>query len=116
MIASARIAGSRQESWYSRQTSRRPAAASPRRSPAAENAAPALGGSSVEVIGGASRFLLHDVHVGIIHRGLGEIALRVGHLLADGSHLHPGGGAEYADRKSTRLNSSHQKISYAVFC
>src|SRR5690606_40119426 len=24
--------------------------------------------------------------------------------------------AEYADRKSTRLNSSHVKISYAVFC
>src|SRR5690606_40108583 len=25
-------------------------------------------------------------------------------------------GAERADRKSTRLNSSHVKISYAVFC
>src|SRR5207302_11274480 len=25
-------------------------------------------------------------------------------------------GAELADRKSTRLNSSHVKISYAVFC
>src|SRR5690606_41671908 len=25
-------------------------------------------------------------------------------------------GAEPADRKSTRLNSSHVKISYAVFC
>src|SRR3712207_8704688 len=24
--------------------------------------------------------------------------------------------AEYADRKSTRLNSSHANISYAVFC
>src|SRR5574340_964497 len=24
--------------------------------------------------------------------------------------------AEFQDRKSTRLNSSHQKISYAVFC
>src|SRR5690606_41400603 len=41
---------------------------------------------------------------------------------------HPGGrepdgleprvpqGADVADRKSTRLNSSHVKISYAVFC
>src|SRR6266511_5782144 len=28
--------------------------------------------------------------------------------------LEPGGGA--VDRKSTRLNSSHVKISYAVFC
>src|SRR5207302_10747874 len=28
----------------------------------------------------------------------------------------PGGGERRADRKSTRLNSSHVKISYAVFC
>src|SRR5690606_41613559 len=27
-----------------------------------------------------------------------------------------GGGAGRTDRKSTRLNSSHVKISYAVFC
>src|SRR5438552_5734591 len=27
-----------------------------------------------------------------------------------------GGSADAADRKSTRLNSSHQIISYAVFC
>src|SRR5690242_21419993 len=27
-----------------------------------------------------------------------------------------GRGAETADRKSTRLNSSHMSISYAVFC
>src|SRR5690606_42105312 len=29
---------------------------------------------------------------------------------------HFGTGAPAADRKSTRLNSSHVKISYAVFC
>src|SRR5438105_12276553 len=28
----------------------------------------------------------------------------------------PGGGDRLADRKSTRLNSSHEWISYAVFC
>src|SRR3712207_7076120 len=28
----------------------------------------------------------------------------------------PGGGDTDADRKSTRLNSSHANISYAVFC
>src|SRR3712207_7447484 len=28
----------------------------------------------------------------------------------------PGGGALPLDRKSTRLNSSHANISYAVFC
>src|SRR5574340_1163075 len=44
-----------------------------------------------------------------------------------GNELSIGGGTQYAqgtvatdtdtiDRKSTRLNSSHQKISYAVFC
>src|SRR5689334_23512704 len=27
-----------------------------------------------------------------------------------------GGSAPFADRKSTRLNSSHSSISYAVFC
>src|SRR3712207_6965080 len=29
---------------------------------------------------------------------------------------HPGVGDEIEDRKSTRLNSSHANISYAVFC
>src|SRR3712207_7840487 len=28
----------------------------------------------------------------------------------------PAGGADRVDRKSTRLNSSHANISYAVFC
>src|SRR3712207_9272343 len=30
--------------------------------------------------------------------------------------LHGGPAARQADRKSTRLNSSHANISYAVFC
>src|SRR2546430_5416414 len=30
--------------------------------------------------------------------------------------LHDGLAARIADRKSTRLNSSHSQISYAVFC
>src|SRR2546427_9317133 len=35
----------------------------------------------------------------------------------DGVDLRPGGVGEiYTDRKSTRLNSSHSQISYAVFC
>src|SRR5258708_30875971 len=29
---------------------------------------------------------------------------------------HSGRSADFLDRKSTRLNSSHQIISYAVFC
>src|SRR5207302_4297174 len=31
-------------------------------------------------------------------------------------HRRPGRHVHRADRKSTRLNSSHVKISYAVFC
>src|SRR3712207_7046949 len=37
-------------------------------------------------------------------------ALRAGSLRRDGSH------ERHIDRKSTRLNSSHANISYAVFC
>src|SRR3712207_7033988 len=33
-----------------------------------------------------------------------------------GRARHGSGGGEEADRKSTRLNSSHANISYAVFC
>src|SRR2546430_5582458 len=36
---------------------------------------------------------------------------------AAGGELAPPAGLEvFADRKSTRLNSSHSQISYAVFC
>src|SRR5690606_32909964 len=40
------------------------------------------------------------------------------HQLAPLPAVHRGGAAAepVADRKSTRLNSSHVKISYAVFC
>src|SRR5690348_17817276 len=33
-----------------------------------------------------------------------------------GTYVEFGGTAEARDRKSTRLNSSHPSISYAVFC
>src|SRR5947208_6403555 len=33
-----------------------------------------------------------------------------------GEQQHVSGQARHQDRKSTRLNSSHQIISYAVFC
>src|SRR2546430_10126858 len=33
--------------------------------------------------------------------------------VGDGNHTHTG---KVRDRKSTRLNSSHSQISYAVFC
>src|SRR5688572_31220045 len=51
-------------------------------------------------------------------------ALRGGHGLLwiraidheRGRRGHAGGGHHVLDRKSTRLNSSHSQISYAVFC
>src|SRR2546427_4264547 len=46
--------------------------------------------------------------------------IQCGHLLvltlARGEHEHGHGGPPAQDRKSTRLNSSHSQISYAVFC
>src|SRR2546427_8972212 len=33
-----------------------------------------------------------------------------------GEEAGAGGGQRHRDRKSTRLNSSHSQISYAVFC
>src|SRR5438128_5926099 len=47
-------------------------------------------------------------------RAVGQGARREsqGPLSSDGAHRQPHG----ADRKSTRLNSSHGSISYAVFC
>src|SRR5258707_4160789 len=41
---------------------------------------------------------------------------RPGHCSPTGSALHRLGGLSIGDRKSTRLNSSHANISYAVFC
>src|SRR3712207_9089999 len=50
-----------------------------------------------------------------LHRGRDR-----GHGLcgAGAEHQHPGGARRdhRGDRKSTRLNSSHANISYAVFC
>src|SRR5689334_23762656 len=38
--------------------------------------------------------------------------------MVSGSRIHPSNAptSEPSDRKSTRLNSSHSSISYAVFC
>src|SRR2546430_4134940 len=43
---------------------------------------------------------------------------RLGDLWSIFDFLNPGllGSAKQLDRKSTRLNSSHSQISYAVFC
>src|SRR3712207_8007574 len=61
-----------------------------------------------------------DVAVGVAGLDLGEGALD-GFAVGDDGALLRNPGAEAAafgaaDRKSTRLNSSHANISYAVFC
>src|SRR5688572_9481190 len=47
-------------------------------------------------------------------RQLNEDLLELGLADLDVAHHHP--IADELDRKSTRLNSSHSQISYAVFC
>src|SRR2546427_8456190 len=62
--------------------------------------------------------LHHRVHRGesrrIDHldREVGAVAVDIEPLRLDFASTPPGPG----DRKSTRLNSSHSQISYAVFC
>src|SRR5438105_11411810 len=47
----------------------------------------------------------------------GEFSVRVPELSSDGVGItFRGGETAERDRKSTRLNSSHEWISYAVFC
>src|SRR3712207_8894399 len=52
------------------------------------------------------------------HAGLYHIDNVVAQFLAfaDDVHIHRSYGIGVLDRKSTRLNSSHANISYAVFC
>src|SRR3712207_8158808 len=46
---------------------------------------------------------------------LGDLQVVAGHALVEDRRRLPPGG-HVGDRKSTRLNSSHANISYAVFC
>src|SRR3712207_7835346 len=67
------------------------------------------------------RFSLeHDNSAGTVRLVAGENEYRIRAYAADDFPQLPGFEAESAfkirDRKSTRLNSSHANISYAVFC
>src|SRR3712207_6851818 len=55
---------------------------------------------------------------GQVDQGLGLVLGRVllGVAVQDGALGLAGPGQRHLDRKSTRLNSSHANISYAVFC
>src|SRR3712207_7385126 len=63
---------------------------------------------------------LHDAGEALALAGAGHVDLLAGGEGVDGELLAHGvgGGVSGADldRKSTRLNSSHANISYAVFC
>src|SRR5262245_64180640 len=61
-------------------------------------------------------FRSRHVHVVRVHRERSRLGAG-----GDGAHpdrvvVGPGAGVGAKDRKSTRLNSSHLGISYAVFC
>src|SRR5207248_11617971 len=59
---------------------------------------------------------LHDA-LPIFHLVAADPRRRRGDHSAQGDDGHLGGAAsDVEDRKSTRLNSSHRTISYAVFC
>src|SRR5205807_9360281 len=73
--------------------------------------------------GGDDQLVFADIVLGVValeepaaaqgHQpriGVGDVAHRAGAFLRDGLAL------PLRDRKSTRLNSSHLVISYAVFC
>src|SRR3712207_6922917 len=64
---------------------------------------------------------LHAQRVALLSSGPVVFATRVlgplpQLLIVVGNILTPGRGFSEGDRKSTRLNSSHANISYAVFC
>src|SRR5690606_39484112 len=54
----------------------------------------------------------YAVSMALVYAALGVVAALLGANL-QGWLMQP---CRFADRKSTRLNSSHVKISYAVFC
>src|SRR5206468_11545408 len=57
----------------------------------------------------------HDLRVGVIFAFPAELVFVLGEFLNDLLYRY-GRRLVREDRKSTRLNSSHDQISYAVFC
>src|SRR2546428_7284196 len=62
----------------------------------------------VQTLNGVTRDHLNALNPAIVHY--------IGHLHVATAGFIAATGIAVADRKSTRLNSSHDQISYAVFC
>src|SRR3712207_7242812 len=63
------------------------------------------------------RSLLHIPEPDALYPACRRIAILLQAALRRKPSIHPDAGPEEVeDRKSTRLNSSHANISYAVFC
>src|SRR5437867_10133704 len=83
----------------------------------------------LEHLEAAARIAFRVKHVGSVAEAIGPaaagqmgfrnlragVAIKGGNVLADSSRAFPRKLLK-RDRKSTRLNSSHRTISYAVFC
>src|SRR5207247_11111469 len=65
---------------------------------------------------GAAGRLVHHPHAHPRRHGGRRDAMRVAAAVADLDPFRRQQPALHRDRKSTRLNSSHEWISYAVFC
>src|SRR5699024_12022070 len=86
------------------------------------DARPIVGDGQLAAVGGVHHIGVHSDEGGVILAvDTGSIASQVGlHVDVGGVELLVsavvGGGHGDRDRKSTRLNSSHVSISYAVYC
>src|SRR5699024_11515221 len=92
--------------------------------PSLHDALPISAGGDPELQGGGGARGLHDIddvaerlrrRLDFLDLGLGDTQILGG---GHGTQARFGevAGVEFLDRKSTRLNSSHVSISYAVFC
>src|SRR2546430_13112220 len=72
--------------------------------------------SGVEPRAALARGLQHDVEIGQRDAGGQRRELRRIEIREAGDAARTAAVFDERDRKSTRLNSSHSQISYAVFC
>src|SRR3712207_8658207 len=62
------------------------------------------------------RHVLPSLRRRLVARGIVQVRVGATRVVVLSLERHPPGIVDRADRKSTRLNSSHANISYAVFC